>query len=50
MGFAVIVCFVWELNFVIGFAVIEKAVNDLASIFGRLSVACRQCLKHCRQR
>ena len=50
MEFTVIICFVWKLNFGIGFAVIEKAVNDLAGIFGRLSVACRQCLKHCRQR
>jgi len=26
MGFVVMICFVWELNFGIGFAVIEKAV------------------------
>ena len=28
MGFAVMFCFVWKLNFGIGFAVIEKAVDD----------------------
>jgi len=26
MGFVVMICFVWKLNFGIGFAVIEKAV------------------------
>jgi hypothetical protein len=27
MGFVVMICFVWELNCGIGFAVIEKALN-----------------------
>lgn len=42
MVFVVILCFVWELNCGIGFAGIEKAVNDPAGIFGSLSEACRQ--------